>query len=72
MLVSYLLERRRQPTEGLLSLVSWAVGVAVGLTTILLPFTLTGAAVLDAFIAAAAAQLILQQKRRVYAYIEQR
>ncbi len=74
MLAGYLLELRKKPPNGSISLFSWAIGVAVGLATSLCHISITGAPALDAFIAVALTQLSLHfiTKRKPYAIAHNR
>ncbi len=70
MLIGYLMERTKKTFSASTALFSWGVGVAVGIATSVFHLTLTGAPPVDAFIAAAATQGVLQtitHKRKTYA-----
>lgn len=60
---SYLLEKWRQRQNSWISLLSWTLGVAFGISSALLHWVITGVPTLDAFLASFFIQLILQRKK---------
>jgi hypothetical protein len=68
-LVNYLLEIRRYKLVKSASFVSWFLGVGSGLASLLLHFSFTGVAALDAFLITACAQIgitMINQRKKSY------